>query len=430
MCGNGYRDPADQVALREATAAPRTTPSTRRPLVVLAADRPARRHSTSWAWPSTSPATAAGRSEAPAPASPGCRPTPRLRPLQPAERALALEQRRHLHAGRVNLSGRRVGRGAWTSSGRGDREEERFAALAAISYRSVPAGRRPGGGRGPGPGGAGPAYTSWRKVGGHDEAWVTRVTTNLAIGRWRGRRVVRPRRAPHRRAGDGPIVQGTAPAPRRPARPPRAHGGLRSPSRRQREVGSSLRPCPRPRSPPRSVAPPARSSTPPGARRPSGWLTCARRTARLRGPMFERLDDPHPPSFGTVRGGVLRPSARRRRRLGAGRRRPRAGGGRRRPVRAGWRPTTSTASTSPHLDVAAGEPVTLAASTTGGGRRSGPPARCSRPARSRRAALLSIPRDLMVDALRRGVDQRHRRPGALVGVVESQLGVGIDHYVR
>jgi RNA polymerase sigma factor (sigma-70 family) len=35
------------------------------------------------------------------------------------------------------------------------------------------------------------AYTSWRKVADHDEAWVIRVTTNLAIGRWRKyRRVV------------------------------------------------------------------------------------------------------------------------------------------------------------------------------------------------------------------------------------------------
>ena len=36
------------------------------------------------------------------------------------------------------------------------------------------------------------AYLRWRKVAAYDEAWVARVTTNLAIGRWRkhGRVVV------------------------------------------------------------------------------------------------------------------------------------------------------------------------------------------------------------------------------------------------
>jgi len=29
------------------------------------------------------------------------------------------------------------------------------------------------------------AYLRWRKVAAYDEAWVARVTTNLAIGRWR-----------------------------------------------------------------------------------------------------------------------------------------------------------------------------------------------------------------------------------------------------
>ncbi|MGH9233592.1 MAG: sigma factor, partial [Acidimicrobiales bacterium] len=70
--------------------------------------------------------------------------------------------------------------------------EERFAALAAISYR---VGYRLVGDRAEAEDLAqealARAYTSWRKVAGHDEAWVTRVTTNLAIGRWRKyRRVV------------------------------------------------------------------------------------------------------------------------------------------------------------------------------------------------------------------------------------------------
>jgi DNA-directed RNA polymerase specialized sigma24 family protein len=60
--------------------------------------------------------------------------------------------------------------------------EERFAALAAISYR---VGYRLVGDRAEAEDLAqealARAYTSWRKVAGHDEAWVTRVTTNLAI---------------------------------------------------------------------------------------------------------------------------------------------------------------------------------------------------------------------------------------------------------
>jgi RNA polymerase sigma-70 factor (ECF subfamily) len=32
------------------------------------------------------------------------------------------------------------------------------------------------------------AYARWRTVAGHDEPWVARVATNLAIGRWRRRR--------------------------------------------------------------------------------------------------------------------------------------------------------------------------------------------------------------------------------------------------
>ena len=36
------------------------------------------------------------------------------------------------------------------------------------------------------------AYARWRKISGYDEAWVARVATNLAIGRWRKRRPTIP----------------------------------------------------------------------------------------------------------------------------------------------------------------------------------------------------------------------------------------------
>jgi RNA polymerase sigma factor (sigma-70 family) len=36
------------------------------------------------------------------------------------------------------------------------------------------------------------AYARWRTVAGYDEAWVARVATNLAIGRWRKRRPTVP----------------------------------------------------------------------------------------------------------------------------------------------------------------------------------------------------------------------------------------------
>lgn len=36
------------------------------------------------------------------------------------------------------------------------------------------------------------AYARWRTVAGYDEAWVVRVATNLAIGRWRKRRPTVP----------------------------------------------------------------------------------------------------------------------------------------------------------------------------------------------------------------------------------------------
>jgi RNA polymerase sigma factor (sigma-70 family) len=36
------------------------------------------------------------------------------------------------------------------------------------------------------------ALTRWKSVAGHDEPWVARVATNLAIGRWRHRRPTIP----------------------------------------------------------------------------------------------------------------------------------------------------------------------------------------------------------------------------------------------
>ena len=73
----------------------------------------------------------------------------------------------------------------------GDRPsfEERFDALAAISYKVA---YRLVGERAEAEDLAqeamARAYASWRKVAGYDEAWVIRVTTNLAIGRWRKQR--------------------------------------------------------------------------------------------------------------------------------------------------------------------------------------------------------------------------------------------------
>jgi RNA polymerase sigma-70 factor (sigma-E family) len=75
------------------------------------------------------------------------------------------------------------------------------------------------------------AYARWRSVADHDEPWVARVATNLAIGRWRKRRPTVP----------------LAEADGRPAHPPddaavlafqrqALVGGLKALSRRQREV--------------------------------------------------------------------------------------------------------------------------------------------------------------------------------------------------
>lgn len=82
----------------------------------------------------------------------------------------------------------------------GDRSptfEDRFAVLAALSYRVA---YRLVGHRAEAEDLAqealARAYTSWRRIGGHDEAWVSRVTTNLAIGRWRrSRRIAMESRA-------------------------------------------------------------------------------------------------------------------------------------------------------------------------------------------------------------------------------------------
>jgi DNA-directed RNA polymerase specialized sigma24 family protein len=77
----------------------------------------------------------------------------------------------------------------------GDRAtfEERFAVLAALGYKVA---YRLTGDRVESEDLAqealARAYLRWRKVAAYDEAWVARVTTNLAIGRWRkhGRVVV------------------------------------------------------------------------------------------------------------------------------------------------------------------------------------------------------------------------------------------------
>lgn len=67
--------------------------------------------------------------------------------------------------------------------------EERFDALAAIAYRVA---YRILGDRGDAEEVAqealARAYARWRSVAGHDEPWVARVATNLAIGRYRKRR--------------------------------------------------------------------------------------------------------------------------------------------------------------------------------------------------------------------------------------------------
>jgi RNA polymerase sigma-70 factor (sigma-E family) len=74
---------------------------------------------------------------------------------------------------------------------KGDRPafEDRFAVLAALGYKVA---YRLTGDRAESEDLAqealARAYLRWRKVAPYDEAWVARVTTNLAIGRWRKHR--------------------------------------------------------------------------------------------------------------------------------------------------------------------------------------------------------------------------------------------------
>ncbi len=76
--------------------------------------------------------------------------------------------------------------------------EDRFAPLAALAYKVA---YRLTGDRAESEDLAqealARAYLHWRKVAAYDEAWVARVTTNLAVGRWRklGRVEVRGDRA-------------------------------------------------------------------------------------------------------------------------------------------------------------------------------------------------------------------------------------------
>lgn len=67
--------------------------------------------------------------------------------------------------------------------------DDRFAALAAVAYRVA---YRLLGSRSDAEEIAqealARAYVRWGSLRGHEEAWVARVATNLAIGRWRRRR--------------------------------------------------------------------------------------------------------------------------------------------------------------------------------------------------------------------------------------------------
>ncbi len=132
--------------------------------------------------------------------------------------------------------------------GNGTSFEARFTVLAALSYK---VGYRLVGDRAEAEDLAqealARAYASWRKVVGHDEAWVTRVTTNLAIGRWRrNRRLVDDRggeRGAERGNGDGGRGRGPErPGWARTVPPPdpldrvELVAALRSLPRRQREV--------------------------------------------------------------------------------------------------------------------------------------------------------------------------------------------------
>jgi RNA polymerase sigma-70 factor (sigma-E family) len=105
--------------------------------------------------------------------------------------------------------------------------EDRFADLAALSYK---VGYRLTGDRGVAEDlcqeALARAYASWRRVAGYDEAWVARVTTNLAIGRWRR----------DRRLTEGQPVLRAVTDPVDPAVRLELVAALRALPRRQREV--------------------------------------------------------------------------------------------------------------------------------------------------------------------------------------------------
>ena len=108
------------------------------------------------------------------------------------------------------------------------RFEDRFGALATLSYKVA---YRLTGDRGVAEDlcqeALARAYSSWRRVAGYDEAWVARVTTNLAIGRWRkDRRLVSGERHDLR-----PVADPVDPAVR-----VELVAALRALPRRQREV--------------------------------------------------------------------------------------------------------------------------------------------------------------------------------------------------
>lgn len=79
--------------------------------------------------------------------------------------------------------------------------DERFDALADLAYRVA---HRLIGDRGEAEHVAqealARAYVRWDRIAGYDEAWVTRVSTNLAIGHWRRHR------GDPRRAVDTPVA--------------------------------------------------------------------------------------------------------------------------------------------------------------------------------------------------------------------------------
>lgn len=125
--------------------------------------------------------------------------------------------------------------------GNGPSFEQRFTALAALSYK---VGYRLVGDRAVAEELAqealARAFASWRKVAGHDEAWVSRVTTNLVIDRWRKDRRLVP--GPAGEHGDRePVVRrgpGWPPSPPPPDPLDRLElvAALRALPRRQRQV--------------------------------------------------------------------------------------------------------------------------------------------------------------------------------------------------